>query len=89
MREKHIVHSEVDKIIKGKKRLANILFYIGLFFLFSGVALSLALFFVPDKYMAQLSKPILISYVLFFIDVPIYNHIATKIGKDKNSGNDT
>ena len=70
------------------KKLARVLFIVGLFFMFSGVALLISLFFIPDELALCAVTPALILFALFFIDVPIYNHISKKIEKNEDSNNE-
>jgi len=76
--------SESNERIQAKQ-LAKILFSAGLFFMFLGVAFSLALFLVPDKYATHVTTPALIFYALFFIDLPIYNRLIDKVKKGRTT----
>ena len=86
-KEVYHIDSGSNKVVK-KKRLANRLFFVGLFFLFSGILFSLALFFVPDKYAKTVDIPALVLFVLFFIVVFIYNRVLHSIEKEDSNRND-
>ena len=86
-KEVYHIDSGSNKVAK-KKRLANRLFFVGLFFLFSGILFSLALFFVPDKYAKTVDIPALVLFVLFFIVVFIYNRVLHSIEKEDRHKDD-
>ena len=70
------------------KKLAQILFGVGLFFMFSGVALLVSLFFIPDELAPRVVAFAMILFLLFFIDVPIYNRISSKLEKNGDTDNE-
>ena len=70
------------------KKLAQILFVVGLFFMFSGVALLVSLFFIPDELAPRAVAFAMILFLLFFIDVPIYNRISSKLEKNGDTDNE-
>ena len=78
-----------SKECEQRKRFAKALLFAGFFFMFSGVALSFALFFVPNEYTASITTVTLVLYMLFLIDVPFYNHISKGFEENENSDTDT
>ena len=86
-KEVYHIDSGSNKVVK-KKRLANRLFFVGLFFMFSGVALLVSLFFIPDELAPRVVAFAMILFLLFFIDVPIYNRISSKLEKNGDTDNE-
>ena len=83
-----IMYNKVREEGVQMKKLAQILFIVGLLLMFSGVSFLVSLFFIPDELELHAFTLALILILLFFIDVPIYNHINNKIEKNDGTNNE-